>query len=271
MCDCNKTNFFGQDRAEILAELRSSQLFGSEGSGDQKKIWLDNRLHKLNSKFHEDDKEVAASKIGKAFGLNCVQYHSARYKVSGKVFRGCYCQSYLAVNEESVSFAYIFQQSVFDVPMKMSAVDFFCKTINTVSEFTGIPKDTLRTYLMNILVFDFIICNPDRHFTNLEVIYNHTTFTYRLPPIYDCGQAFLRRSVMPPRDILDSELHKFKTKPFSTNPKRNIINISSARSLAQQFFYNAGGIKGINELDINDYFKYIILRRYHELMGYSEG
>lgn len=267
--DIGKTNFFGQqDDQELITGLTQSRLFGSEGSGDQKKIWIEDRLHKLNSKFHEDDKEVAASIIGRAFGLNCVEYHSAKYQVSDKIYRGCYCDSYLAEYEEPVSFAYIFQQTTFDVPMKMPAVKFYIKTLELVTEFTGLAASSIDDYLMNLLVFDFLICNPDRHFSNIELIHNVSTGAYKFTPIFDCGQAFLKRSAMPSRDILESELHKFKTKPFSTNPKKNLIDIERAKEIANQFVSNAGGAESLQALNLEPYFVQLTLHRYHELLSY---
>lgn len=264
-----KTNLFDPpDNQEVIIKLPQPYVFGSEGSGDQKKIWIGNQLHKLNSKFHEDNKEVAAGIIGRAFGLNCVEYHSARYQVFNKIYKGCYCDSYLAEGDEPVSFAYIFQQSVFDVPMKMSAVEFYVKTLELVAGFTGLAVPSLDDYLMNLLVFDFLICNSDRHFSNIELIRNVSTNVYRFAPIFDCGQAFLKRSTLPSNEILESELHKFKTKPFSTNPKKNLIDITRAKEIATRFVSNAGGIEAIRALNIEPYFTYLVLHRYRELLSY---
>lgn len=264
----NETNLFGQTSNQEVIDLSQVLLFGSEGSGDQKKIWIENRLHKLNSKIHEDDKEVAASIIGRAFGLDCVEYHSAKYQVSGKIYRGCYCDSYLKEGDEPVSFAYILQQLVFDVPMKLPAVKFYIKTLELVTGFTGLAVTSLDDYLMNLLVFDFLICNPDRHFSNIELLRNVSTGTYRFMPIFDCGQAFLKHSMMPSRNVLDAELYKFKTKPFSTNPKKNLIDITHAKEIAKRFIFTAGGTEAISALNIEPYFTYLVLRRYHELLSY---
>lgn len=253
---------------EKIIELSQLEFFGSSGSGNQQKFWVGSYLHKLNSKFHEASAEVAASIIGCAFGLDCVKYQAAHYLIDGSMYRGCYCVNYLAEEDESISFATILQQAKLDVPMKTSAIDFYKSTIVLISGFTGLATQCLDEYLRQLLVFDFLICNPDRHFANIELIYNRHTSTFRLAPIFDCGQAFLQRSTMPSRSDLEMLLYKLKMKPFSTNHYKNLIDVQKAKQIATRFIATAGGVNSIRALNVESYYTSLVLRRYNDLMNH---
>ena len=41
-----------------MLELDSKYMYGTDGSGNQKKIWIDNYLYKVDSKFRDSTKEV---------------------------------------------------------------------------------------------------------------------------------------------------------------------------------------------------------------------
>ncbi len=73
---------------------------------------------------------------------------------------------------------------------------------------------------------------------------------FRPALIFDCGQSFLHRSVMPDKQTFEMKLHKFKSLPFSRNPKSNLINIIKAKQIATDFISFAGRLDNIRQLDI---------------------
>lgn len=263
----NNTDLFLNTRDEYMI-LDSSYMFGTEGSGNQKKFWMGDTLIKLNSKYQEADKEVAASVIGKAFGLDMVEYTTGTYLFQDTIYKGCQCHSYLLPNEESYTLAHILQHIQFAVPATMSAIEYYRKVVDAITQYTHIPLADVDLYLMQLLVFDFLICNPDRHLGNIEFLLNTETKTSRAAPIFDCGQAFLHRSIMPSKRLLTQELYKFKALPFSRNPRSNLIDINKAKQIAKRYLANAGGIEGIQALNINGYFKYLVILRFKTLLNY---
>ena len=58
--------------------------------------------------------------------------------------------------------------------------------INFVKTQTGLD---IHEYLANTFCLDMLILNEDRHFNNLGIIYNGTSF--RPAPIFDNGKSFL--------------------------------------------------------------------------------
>lgn len=67
-----------------MLEFDSRNMFGTDGSGNQKKIWIDNKyLVKVNSKLREASKEVDACKLAELFGLNHANYKEIKVVVDG--------------------------------------------------------------------------------------------------------------------------------------------------------------------------------------------
>lgn len=220
-----------------MLELDSKSLFGTEGSGNQKKLWVGNTLIKIDSKHRESKKEVSASVLGEAFGLSVVQYTRERFILSGREHWGCYCNSYLKQNERVITAYKILNYFDVNIPQKMSAREYFEIFINCVHNYTGLDKKHIKMYMLSMLVFDYIIANPDRHLSNIEFIQGEGYF--RFTPLYDHGQSFFGKdSELTLRELRDKS-RKFKTMPFSRNPLSNLIDIEVAKKIAVKFEENA--------------------------------
>lgn len=72
----------------MMYELDNVMVFGTFGSGNQKKAWFGDTLVKVDSKYRESIKERDASIIGTAFGLNMVEYQVDKCIFDGKM-RNC--------------------------------------------------------------------------------------------------------------------------------------------------------------------------------------
>ena len=57
-----------------MLKLDSRYMFGTDGSCNQKKIWINDCFYKVDSKFRESTKEVSACSIAEAFNLKHVTY-----------------------------------------------------------------------------------------------------------------------------------------------------------------------------------------------------
>ena len=70
-------------------------------------------------------------------------------------------------------------------------------------------------YLNTMLLFDFLICNEDRHLNNFGVLKDETDGSYRFPPLFDSGYAlgFMQAEHRP----VEQYLYSCKAKPFSTS------------------------------------------------------
>lgn len=248
-----------------ILKLDSRSVYGTDGSGNQAKIWLNNSLIKINSKYKEASKEVDAYKLGSAMGLKCAEYASLLVNYRGSERRACMTESFLQNGEVEISVAYILDIYNSSIPMKLSAVEYIDIVAGNISDFTGIDSETVYIWLYDMLVFDYIICNDDRHLTNFEVLYSRAEGNYRLAPYYDHGESFFRTDSLLSIQNYEKYEHKFKAKPFSSNPDKNIGDYNRARASFVRMINAAGGINGIKSLDISQAHKLTVLRRIHRL------
>lgn len=227
-------------------ELNTSNIFGSYSSGEQYKGWIDFKgvkyLVKVNTHHRESLKEVSAYKLAKAFGLDCVEYKDINIKFKGLDRKACICKSYLRENENDIS-VWKALGNRFGIKKGESASSLFDRVVSDVSYRLMPDKGNLSRYIKTIMTFDYIICNTDRHLNNISFIENNGV--YRFAPIYDNGKSFLGTD----STLTDSELvnksNKYKSKPFSSNPKSNLIDIEFSKTLVRQWVRNAGNLNNV--------------------------
>lgn len=246
---------------------KRSQLrfFGTEGSGHQIKCWFEQGgakyLIKLNSKYREATKEVDASVLLRAGGLDVVQYTAERFIYKSVERIGCVCKSFLGDNEYSMSLNSIIEDII--VTNNESALDYFTKTVVAVSERLHINYSDVYTYMVTILTADYLMMNPDRHLKNIEFICSSNGI-WRPSPLFDFGQSFLKRDGISSTKQFIAEERKFKSLPFSRSPERNLIDIQLAKQIASNILNNIGDI---NSLKINQFHKKVFAYRAKKLLS----
>ena len=227
-------------------ELSSSKAFGSYSAGEQYKCWVNINntayLVKVNTHSREASKEVSAYRLAKSFGIPCVEYKEIAVKLSGVDRKACICKSYLGENENDIS-VWKALGNRFQVKKNEPARDLFDRVINSLSIALRIDKTNLEVYIKTILTFDYIICNTDRHLNNVNFIGNNGV--YRFAPIYDNGKSFLSTDAILTDSDLIARSNKYKSKPFSSNPKSNLIDIEFSKNLVRQWIKNAGNLDNV--------------------------
>ena len=227
-------------------ELSSSKTFGSYSAGEQYKGWVDvngaKYLVKVNTHYREASKEISAYRLAKAFGLDCVEYKDVNIKFKGLDRNACICRSYLGEKENDIS-VWKALGNRFQVKKNESARDLFNRAVECLSAKLRIDKLSLENYIKIILTFDYIICNTDRHLNNISFIENNGV--YRFAPIYDNGKSFLGTDAVLTDSDLINKSNKYKSKPFSSNPKSNLIDIEFSKNLVRQWIRNAGNLDNV--------------------------
>lgn len=224
-----------------MLELSTSDVFGSYSLGEQYKCWINisgvKHLIKINTNYRESSKEVTAYKLAKAFGISCVEYREIQVKFVGSVRNACICRSYLRNGENSISL-WGSLGNRFTTKRGESAISLFEKVVKSTSYRLGINERSLADYIKIILTFDYIICNIDRHLNNISFIENNGI--YRFAPIYDNGKSFLNTDGVLTDSDLISRSNKYKSKPFSSNPKSNIIDKEYSKILVNKWLEHSG-------------------------------
>ena len=215
---------------------------GSDGSGAQKKVWIDpQHLIKVDTKRREALKEVSAFKLGTAMGLNCAYYEDITVTSASRPHKACITASFLQPDEIEVTVSTIIDAMNVALAIGEPTVSVINKTIKAVADYTGIPCRTVAMWLYDMLVFDFLICNDDRHLTNFEVLFNPTLGTYRLAPYFDQGSSFLGADRELSLAEYERAVRRLKSKPFSTNPRTNLGDKALAKASMCRLLSNVGG------------------------------
>jgi hypothetical protein len=60
---------------------------------------------------------------------------------------------------------------------------------NTISNYSGLPKQGTLLYVLNLLLVDLLVLNQDRHFSNFGIFYNAIANKFSIARIFDCGMG----------------------------------------------------------------------------------
>lgn len=251
-----------------------TNIHSSDGTGNQQKIWVDaQHLIKFNTKKREATKEVTAYKLGKALGLNCAYYELVSIKDKVRMHQACCTISFLKSDEVEITVDTIVDAMNVTFRVGEPTIDIIDKTILAISDYTGIPNYSVTTWIYDMLVFDYLICNDDRHLTNFEVLSKHSEGGFRLAPYFDHGSSFLGTDRELGLEEYKKRIRSLKSKPFSTNP---LVNLGD-KDLARESFYKmmkqlggspSGAKEVLRTLDLPMGHILIICRRIDELVKY---
>lgn len=248
-----------------LDKLPNLGIFGTEGSGNQIKCWVtkgeSRYLIKINSKHREASKEVSVSKFLDVVNIPHAQYNEITVIYKGAKRNACITKSFIQSGECSAPiYNYL---SIDKYGHKLSSQEVFNQVVLDLSVNTGINANILSTWIKTCMTIDYIVINPDRHFTNMEII-SSSNGSARVAPLYDFGQSFLNRDSMMPKTQFKGMEQKFKTKPFSSNQNKNLIDIKFSQELCRMI---NSKMREIDNLDIPDFHKFVIKYRVDKILS----
>jgi hypothetical protein len=157
--------------------------------------------------------EVIASRVGELLHILVVQYQLCHIRIDDeKLLLGTISHNFCHKNESFISFETMVESSDALIQWAVSAKENYALVIDLFRTLTGLDA---RDYLNTMLLFDFLICNEDRHLNNFGVLKDETDGSYRFPPLFDSGYAlgFMQAEHRP----VEQYLYSCKAKPFSTS------------------------------------------------------
>lgn len=134
----------------------------------------------VNSLFgYEAFNEIIADRLLSLLNYNHLQYNLlyAQIRINNKEYRTYLNSSYdfKEVNETKLTFENFYEYN----KKGNEDVISFCKRYNFINE------------IYQMIIFDYLIMNRDRHGANIEILYNNKTKQYRLAPLFDHGLSLL--------------------------------------------------------------------------------
>ena len=178
---------------------------------DKEDIYVKEQLF-LKVRWKDNLVEKIASAICRQLDIDWLRY--SEYELceivdDSEVTQGCYSYSFLKESEELVT---LYNMMLTTNTTLLSSDDIpkiYLKLLNTFTDF-GIEKAT--DYLSVLFLVDYLLCNTDRHLSNITAIrYEHG---YKSAPMFDFGQGLFQGSfshaIMPVQEMM----HMLSYKPY---------------------------------------------------------
>ena len=171
---------------------------------------------KNNNKYtgYEPEVECITSRLANMLGLNSVLYYMDKLNIGAKTYKVCISADY-SYGMERIPLAQLAPDSA-----KLYGVEKYNYVIGKVPNY--------KQYIDQILLFDYIIGNTDRHLNNIEFLSDGQTL--EPAPIYDNGASlFSNQSVKSINQFWNTNLNFCKSKPFFNTHNEQIKLISDTK------------------------------------------
>ena len=175
----------------------------AEFRGRREKFWIDDTyLFKniLTDASYEGLAEILINNIAKNVGIPCVPYTLAECECNGSIVRGVLTKSYRLnqpnnfVEVSGKTLAEAYANYVFDnlkgIKINIqNTSEFYVSAIATLFPKTSLSKiKKIELDLLKIALFDYIVCQKDRHFYNIS--FAKTGNEISVLPLYDNSSAY---------------------------------------------------------------------------------
>ena len=206
----------------ITIPTEAVRITSTSSKGDQSKWQVGDKWIKENTRGYEGVAEVLASLILSCSTLKKQQY--VTYKSceillpTGETTIGCYSYDFRGKLQE-VTLERLFEANFSSTDSilnnnSISTKEKFEQIMQRVEKYTGLD---VRDSIAQMLAFDALILNEDRHTNNILFIYNPVEKTWKIAPIFDNGLSLLSdEKDYPPGKPLTILKRKVKAKPFNS-------------------------------------------------------
>jgi hypothetical protein len=137
--------------------------------------------------LYESYSEIIVCRLLKELGIkNVVMYYPCKIRLdNGTVTFGCYSYSFLKENETFISMAKLHKIGKIDNYM-FEGIQGYIQCIKDIKQLLNIDY---KMELDKIITVDWLILNGDRHTGNFGFIYNYSTNSWKIAPIFDNGNS----------------------------------------------------------------------------------
>lgn len=197
-------------------------------NGNQLKLQIGNQWVKADYLGYESLSEVTISRLLQRSNVNnFVKYSYTQHTFANTLHNCCISDDFVNGLTE-ISLAKLFEQN-FNVDLyaemenpMLSVEECIEYIVHNTEAVTGI-KD-FGKYLTCLFEIDALLLNEDRHFRNIEVLYNPSTGEYSLPPYFDFGGSLLSDTSLyfPLTKPIQKCIEDVKAKPISPDFKEQV-------------------------------------------------
>lgn len=199
--------------------------------GTQEKYYDKGYWYKKDLTGYEGKAEYLSSIVLKHSNIkNYVKYEQCKINE----INGCRSENFLKESESFISLQRLYDiycggQLSEHIRLFEDVKDRIEFVIDFVIKHTGVD---LRSYLKELLSFDMLILNTDRHFNNIGLIANAKENIYLPSPVFDNGNSLLSNMNLFPMDIaIEENAERVIGQPFCANLERQAYELGIALKL----------------------------------------
>lgn len=178
--------------------------------------------------------EHIASSIFNIVGIQTQETILGTFDVNGKTKVVCACKDFTADGSRLFDFCSI-KNTVIDSEHGGTGTE-LSDILDTIEKQRFVNPVELRDHFWNVFVMDAFLGNFDRHNGNWGFLYDNTTQTARIAPVYDCGSCLLpqtdektMRAVLSNADEMNARILQFPTSAIKlSGNKLNYYNFLSS-------------------------------------------
>ena len=210
----------------MIALNRDFLINSTSSKGNQQKFFIDNTWYKIDFLGYEALSEAVISRILSSNGIECANYDIIKAEYNGAEYTACKSENFLKPQDDLVSLKRMFEAGGFDKKRfeKSSAAERIQYAAEYAAEVTKIGIEAALRYFHVLLYTDAVFLNEDRHFANINFIYDNDEEKWRTAPIFDNGAGLLSDTRLDyPLDGKTLRMaEKVKAKPFSADFEKQL-------------------------------------------------
>ncbi|MBQ6553901.1 MAG: hypothetical protein IJR45_06625 [Firmicutes bacterium] len=208
---------------------RDFLINSTSSKGNQQKFFIDNTWYKIDFLGYEALSEAVISRILSANGIDCAKYDITLAEYNGVEQIACKSKNFLKPADDLVSLKRMFEFGDFDKKRfeRLSTAEKIQYTANYASLITKIGADEIIGYLHILLFVDAVFLNEDRHFANINFVFDNDEKKWKTAPIFDNGAGLLSDTKIEyPLDGKTLRMaEKVKAKPFSADFEKQLAAV----------------------------------------------
>ena len=169
--------------------------------------------------------EHIASSIFNLIGIPAQKTLLGTYNVGGKEKIVCACLDFTADGSRFFDFCSI-KNTIIDSDSNGSGTELE-DVLDTIEKQQYIEPNKLLEHFWNVFIVDALLGNFDRHNGNWGFLYNDSTKTASIAPVYDCGSCLLPQAdekimngVLTNEDELNARVYQFPTSALKVHNKK---------------------------------------------------
>ena len=249
--DCKRllgNAYNGANGKKIAIEYQGEQyMVKFPPSGEGKKT----ELSYINSCISEH----IASSIFNMVGITAQETMLGTFDVNGKTKVVCACKDFTADGSKLFDFCSI-KNTVIDSEHGGTGTE-LSDILDTIERQQFVNPAELQDHFWNVFVMDAFLGDFDRHNGNWGFLYDNTTQTARIAPVYDCGSCLLpqaseetMRAVLSNTDQMNARIFQFPTSAIKLGG--NKLNYNDFLSSGHNADCNAALQRMVPQIDMDE-------------------